>query len=185
MKVYVIWWLVMAFWKKVLVCVWLFWRTTLYSAYRSGEVGPGCVQCATGRQWCFLPVFWLWSCICPKWRASWHHWFSLQSWLFKTYKSALSDMNLLLLCHICPYVTWQVTTNGSTDNKDVFEVIYKQFHHEIVCPPEDTDKFIFKVHICTYYSYSSLKNKCIVNTQIFISASARKIQYLLVSCQSN
>ncbi len=32
-------------------------------------------------QWRFRPVFWLWRCVRPEWRAGRYQWISLQSWL--------------------------------------------------------------------------------------------------------
>ncbi len=61
-------------------CVWLFWRTVLYSSYQRRGVGTGCVQSVKDLQWCFLPVSWLLTCISPEWRAGWHQWLFPQSW---------------------------------------------------------------------------------------------------------
>lgn len=49
--------------------------------------------------------------------------------------------DLLLIYHICVYVTWLVTTNCTTEITSI--LICKQCHHDIDCPPEDTDK-LFK-----------------------------------------
>ena len=59
--------------------VWLFWRTVLYSANQTGEVGTGCVQVMMGLQCWFLHVSWLWTRTSPEWRAGWHRW--MQSWM--------------------------------------------------------------------------------------------------------
>lgn len=71
---------------------------------RMGEVWTVCVQGVKGLlQWCYLPISWPWRSVCPEWRAGWHQWFSLQSWL----------LTANCLCAIHFTFTWMTLTAGN------------------------------------------------------------------------
>lgn len=59
--------------------------------------------------------------------------------------SDIVQYRLTVYINICVYTTWWVNENCRTTCQIWFEVIYNPSHYSLICPPESTDIFIFKL----------------------------------------